>query len=125
MLAMSWIKNKSWPVAIVLIIATVFVVIEAHRRVKDCESAKIEVHKKTSSFNQASIDSLNFTIAIAAYKEQINVKEHEIIRLQERNALLVNDSLDAAERLRAINEYIRTGRLPSAGALRKKFKSDP
>ncbi len=61
----------------------------------------------------------------AYYRQQALVLQDTIFKIKsektalyEKNALLINANLSLSGRIRAINEYIRTGRLPSDSNIR-------
>ena len=61
----------------------------------------------------------------AYYRKQALVLQDTIFKIKsektalyEKNALLINANLSLSGRIRAINEYVRTGRLPSDSNIR-------
>lgn len=58
-------------------------------------------------------DSLKFAKKEKAMADSINYLKQENFKLNEKNAMLINANLSLSARIRAINEYIKTGRLPS------------
>jgi hypothetical protein len=81
-----------------------------HKNQCPCELIKQE--------SKALIDDSKYQNTIIILQDSISKYKSENLKLNEKNALLINANLSLSGRIRAINEYISTGRLPSDSNIR-------
>ncbi len=73
----------------------------------------IWAHRISKFAAKAQADSLVFAKTAKALSLEIDSLKQENFKLNEKNAMLINANLSLSARIRAINEYIKSGRLPA------------